>query len=190
MMQFFYPNMFLFGDDNLDNYIPFMHRFYAYQQQILLSDTFHVKSLSDSKEHIKHQISLLNIPRTNDHHYIYFYVIKMDDKWCMKIGRTINNLYDMINKYLFVEHFTQKKDIETFKNSELAEISERIIKEGLKNYPLNINQYENTEQYLFMESWELLKKYIQYGFVFSSDGWVHPHLDNEINIITNRKIID
>ena len=177
-----------------------LYRFYAYHQQMLLQDTFHIKSSSDGKEHIRQQISLLNINQHNKYNYIYFYVIKMDNKWCMKFGRTDGDLYDVLSKYLFVEHFVQKKDIETFRllavwqfeSEKIAQKYEEIIKEGFSKYPLNNNQpFMPIEQYSFVESWNLSKDYIHGGFIFSNYGWVHPNLDIEVkNIMTNSKIVD
>ena len=135
-----------------------------------------------NKKYIINQIDLLNIKNNRINNCVYFYSIMLDNKHCLKVGLTSRNLCDRFYKYLFVEHKTQKKDIDTFRllavynfeTRQIAQAMETVFNIRLKKYKLFEDQHSRIEQYEFNKSWEIIKKYIINGLIFNIDGWITP----------------
>lgn len=160
-------------------------------------------NLRKCKKHIENDYVKLNFNQ-NGGAYLYFFVIKMKNKWCLKPGITEGNLIDRNYNYLYNEHFDVEKDPDTFrilavckfKTRGLASKAESLIKEGLRHYPLTLGQGYSIEQYEFYGSWKFLSKIIHknsgiHNFPFSTKVWVRNDLDDVINIIMKESnIID
>jgi hypothetical protein len=188
----------------------FLRRYLEYNQKIASTDTNYIKKLTDNKEQIKKELGLFTSFLEEDkelklltsfleqgkesdgftnnlekHNYIYFYVIKIDDIWCLRFGLTDQDLFQTFTRQLFIDQFT--KNIDTFRllaiydyeSLTIAENTQRVIKEGLKSFILEENLIIS---YSFSKSWNLIKTYITNGMLFSK-SWIRPELENEIKKI-------
>ena len=86
---------------------------------------------------------------------LYWYIVKLDGKWCLKSGRTIQGIQKRIIQYLYTEHRDMSKDMTDFniialfeyETSDVMHFFESFIKNIMGKYPLNKGQHKNTEQW-------------------------------------------
>jgi len=138
---------------------------------------------------VRKEISNLGIKNLS-RPYWYFYILELDSKPCVKLGKSCVNLEKRIINYLDKEHPTQAKNWDSFKLISVVEFEDKeyispfemFIKKCVKKYPLHKDQHSNIEQYNLMKVWPKVKQMIlQKKFPFSSDFYCVNEPDKVIN---------
>lgn len=118
---------------------------------------------------------------------IYFYSIILDEKPCLKAGKTTKKLGDRIAQYLNKEHMNQNKMPSTLNvlgiiimEDETIDTCETFIKSALKPHPLNKGQHSNIEQYDLCKGWVLIRDHIKY-FPFALESFVNVNAESIIS---------
>jgi hypothetical protein len=139
-------------------------------------------------EQIEKAVEKLKIPEwTGPRYCIYFYALIMDNKACVKAGRTKKSIPERFNKYLMTEHGYQNKDMNTFvtlgvfefENEQMAKSAENLFKAEFKKHPLNVGQHGNMEQYLLRHLRDRVNTYLMI-FTHFTNYWVNPDADKEM----------
>ena len=140
--------------------------------------------MTKNQKYIYDQVCLLNIPERDTHNLIYFYYLQINNKECLTVGYTTCDLFERLCKYILIENKKKKKKMDTFRllavynyeNLEFAKSIDILINSALQKYPLIKTQPSQTKQYMFVDSWKLIKNNVISGLMFSSEGWVHPDI--------------
>lgn len=125
--------------------------------------------------------------------FLYGWLIKVSDLWCIKIGKTKRQIPIRAAEYI-KEHQNQDFKEGTFfpcfaikfENEETLKYAEKLVHSITKNYPLNVGQHSLVEQYDAVKVWKYIKKDIDY-FPFSRAKFINNMIDD---IIKNYKPVD
>jgi hypothetical protein len=162
----------------------FIRRYFEYNQKIASIGT-NYRSVIDNKEHIRKELNLFNNccnKLNKEHNYLYFYIIKINNELCLKIGVSTHDLFQTFVRQILIEQYTQ--DIESFRllaiydysSLTIAENTEHIIKEALHIFSIDKQQ---RGLYSFYKSWSLIQSYIINGMMFSK-SYIRENIEDYI----------
>lgn len=154
----------------------------------------------DNKKIIREQLNAIGAPvGVRDHFVVYYYILLLDDKPCLKSGKTIDVIDKRIYSYLFNEHPLQKKDMDTFRMlgvfnfEDKATMSsmEKLMNSKFSKYPLTIGQHGNTEQFDLVKIKNVLLRAMKGCEGFSTKWWLADDVEMNIDkVIASAPTID